>query len=213
MEGEEEMIIDKVVCYENDHRFRLGNNEEGYNFCPECNQLINVVPADVTKGEPFTLKHLRYVLIDKNKQKDVRKMTERKPLSISVDMDTNKMQLKLRAIAKHAEALADELESIDNPWECPNCSKNNYKDIFVGNTLEYRFCKECKHAYTGERILTEEATQVDERVKCTNLTSKQIEKIRYFIGNYDKRKMPICSCDITRVLELVEESPTHEGDG
>lgn len=41
-------------------------------------------------------------------------MTERKPLSISVDMNTDKLQLKLRAIAKHVEALADELDAIDN---------------------------------------------------------------------------------------------------
>ncbi len=122
---------------------------------------------------------------------------------ITIDLGlSDKSVLKLRAIAKHAEALADELESIDTPWECPNCSKNNYKDIFVGNTLEYRFCKECKHAYTGERISTGESTQEDEGVKCKNLTSKQIERIRSFIGNYDKRKMPICSCDITRVMEL-----------
>ncbi|WP_274307508.1 hypothetical protein [Solibacillus daqui] len=40
-------------------------------------------------------------------------MTERKPLSISVDLNTDKMQLKLLAIAKHAEALADELDEID----------------------------------------------------------------------------------------------------
>lgn len=40
-------------------------------------------------------------------------MKERKPLSIQVDMDTDKMQLKLRAIAKHVGALADELDRID----------------------------------------------------------------------------------------------------
>ena len=49
-------------------------------------------------------------------------MTERKPLSISVDMDTNKMRLKLRAIAKHTEALADELDAIDSDDKCTNLS-------------------------------------------------------------------------------------------
>ena len=39
--------------------------------------------------------------------------TKRDPLSIQIDLNTDKLQLKLRAIAKHAEALADELERID----------------------------------------------------------------------------------------------------
>lgn len=37
-----------------------------------------------------------------------------KGITVSVDMDTDKMQLKLRAIAKHVGALADELDAIDN---------------------------------------------------------------------------------------------------
>lgn len=45
---------------------------------------------------------------------------ESKTLSIQVDMDTDKMQLKLRAIAKHVSALADELDSIDNEVERSN---------------------------------------------------------------------------------------------
>ena len=39
-------------------------------------------------------------------------MAKRKT-SITVDVDTSKLTLKVRAIAKHAEALADELERID----------------------------------------------------------------------------------------------------
>ena len=49
-------------------------------------------------------------------------MTKCKPLSISVDVNTDKMLMKLRAIAKHAEALADELEKIDS-GECNNLSE------------------------------------------------------------------------------------------
>ena len=41
-------------------------------------------------------------------------MTECKPLSTSVDMNADKLQLKLRAIAKHCESLANELDAIDN---------------------------------------------------------------------------------------------------
>ncbi|WP_285397631.1 hypothetical protein [Lysinibacillus sp. fls2-241-R2A-57] len=42
-------------------------------------------------------------------------------VSLSVDMDTDKMQLKLRAISKYTEALADELDAIDamNDEELP----------------------------------------------------------------------------------------------
>ncbi|MFD4492980.1 hypothetical protein [Lysinibacillus fusiformis] len=106
--------MDNVACCENNHRFRLGNNEDGYNFCPECNQLIRVVPADVTKGEPFTLQHLSHAVIKKKKPK-----TSARNLSIEVLMNTDKMQLKLRAIAKHVSALADELDNIDKDIECP----------------------------------------------------------------------------------------------
>ncbi len=45
---------------------------------------------------------------------------ENKTLSIQVDMDTDKIQLKLRAIAKHVSALADELDNIDNDIERSN---------------------------------------------------------------------------------------------
>lgn len=40
-------------------------------------------------------------------------MDKPKGITVSVDMDTDKMQLKLRAIAKHVGALADELDAID----------------------------------------------------------------------------------------------------
>lgn len=44
---------------------------------------------------------------------------EAKGITVSIDMDTDKMQLKLRAIAKHVGALADELDNIDKDIECP----------------------------------------------------------------------------------------------
>lgn len=67
-------------------------------------------------------------------------MTERKPLSISVDMDTNKMQLKLRAIAKHTEALADELDAIDNAWQC-DCGCTEYVVHEVLEKIQHQLCK------------------------------------------------------------------------
>lgn len=40
-------------------------------------------------------------------------VSKAKTLTIAVEADTSILQLKLKAIARHAEALADELDSID----------------------------------------------------------------------------------------------------
>ena len=104
----EKRPTDKVVCCENNHRFRLGVAGEGYRYCPECNQLLKEVPADVTKGEPFTLQYLYQAFIKKKEPK-----RSARNLSIDVAINTDNLQLKLRAIAKHTEALADELDMID----------------------------------------------------------------------------------------------------
>lgn len=76
-------------------------------------------------------------------------MTKRKPLSISVDMNTDKLQLKLRAIAKHCEALADELDAIDHTWQC-ECGCTEYVDEgFINSEVIYtkRICNNCGAAY------------------------------------------------------------------
>ena len=77
-------------------------------------------------------------------------MTERKPLSVSVDMDTDKLQLKLRAIAKHAEALANELDVIDNAWQC-ECGSDEYEDtVFMcedAASYSTRQCLRCGESY------------------------------------------------------------------
>ena len=79
-------------------------------------------------------------------------MTERKPLSISVEMNTDKLQLKLRAIAKHTEALVDELDRIDNAWQC-DCGSIEYVDktLTNGRTDEVfystRTCNNCGESY------------------------------------------------------------------
>ena len=71
-------------------------------------------------------------------------------LSVSVDMDTNKMQLKLRAIAKHAEALADELDAIDNAWLC-ECGSDYYREEVTkadGQVYQIeRTCYQCGAVY------------------------------------------------------------------
>lgn len=74
-------------------------------------------------------------------------MSERKPLSISVDMSTDKMQLKLRAIAKHAEALANELEAIDNVVICPECGSDDVCTLRLGEEqrLADATCNNCNY--------------------------------------------------------------------
>ncbi len=58
------------------------------------------------------------------------------------------MQLKLRAIAKHAEALADELDVIDNAWECEYCGHDEYVvHRILGND------KLCKCAKCNEKCV------------------------------------------------------------
>lgn len=104
------MTVHRVVCCENNHKFSVeGNGGEGYNHCPECNSLLRDVPTDVTKGEPFTLKNLQQAFFKKRECK-----SSTRNLSIDVEINTDKVQLKLRAIAKHTTALADELDAIDN---------------------------------------------------------------------------------------------------
>lgn len=107
------MTVHRVVCCENNHKFSVeGNGGEGYNHCPECNSLLKDVPADVSKGEPFTLLNLEHVFFNKREHK-----SSARSLSIDVLVNTDKMQLKLRAVAKHTTALADELDAIDNNVE------------------------------------------------------------------------------------------------
>jgi len=145
------MIVDKVVCCENNHRFRLGNNTDGYNHCPECDHLLKEVPADVTKGEPFTLRYLYQAFIKKKEHK-----SSARNLTVDVTINTDKVQLKLRAIAKHADALADELDVIDNTWSC-DCGSTDYEDTdgFVNSNKEFtiRKCTKCNEQYSFPTLM------------------------------------------------------------
>ena len=64
-------------------------------------------------------------------------------------MNTDKAQQKLRAIAKHAEALANELDAIDNPIECEECGSKDIEvsSFYVEETpyFECVKCNECGH--------------------------------------------------------------------
>lgn len=79
-------------------------------------------------------------------------MTERKPLSISVDMNTDKLQLKLRVIANHCEALANELDAIDSTWQC-ECGCTEYVDEGFINSCMKRICNDCGAAYVIDNDL------------------------------------------------------------
>jgi len=72
---------------------------------------------------------------------------EAKGITVSIDMDTDKMQLKLRAIAKHVGALADELDAIDNTWMF-DCGSLDYSDhTYPSGTSVTRVCDKCKESY------------------------------------------------------------------
>lgn len=68
---------------------------------------------------------------------------------ITIDLGlSDKSVKKLRAIAKHVGALADELDEIDNSWQC-ECGSIDYQDSILCETetdkvVEHiRECKEC----------------------------------------------------------------------
>ena len=81
--------------------------------------------------------------------------------------------------------------------ECPSCSDELLQPREAFSANEIYGMKTIGRAWRDKRKANKVA-----RVNCVHLTSKQIDMIRFFIGNYDKHNMPICSCDITRVLEL-----------
>lgn len=64
-------------------------------------------------------------------------------LSITVDVGTDKMQLKLRAIAKHVGALADELDAIDNAWRCEYCGHGEYTVHHILGQEKLCKCAKC----------------------------------------------------------------------
>lgn len=82
-----------------------GNNLDGIN-CPICKGPVNIVPFD---GKPG---HINYYLYQKHN-----KFKPNNRLSIDVTANTDNLSAKLRSIAKHTTALADELDAIDQRAE------------------------------------------------------------------------------------------------
>lgn len=82
-----------------------------------------------------------------------------------IDVDTSRLQQKLRAMSKHFGALADDLESIDTV-KCGKCGSCylNVEELTAGDRVEFRFvrCKSCGHEENescGDYV--REATQQD----------------------------------------------------
>ncbi|WP_249659394.1 hypothetical protein [Lysinibacillus fusiformis] len=76
-------------------------------------------------------------------------MAKTKGITIRLEFD-DKSKLKLRAIAKHVGALADELDAIDNAWQC-DCGSIEYIDTtleaFKESRCTVRECNQCHERY------------------------------------------------------------------
>lgn len=72
----------------------------------------------------------------------------------NVSINTNKLQDQLRAISKHAEALADELEQIEME-ECPDCgARGNKMTVHADDAPVYESyeCPNCGCRYFGKGV-------------------------------------------------------------
>ena len=68
-------------------------------------------------------------------------------IQIGVEMNTDKLQLKLRAIEKFVGALGDELDRVDNLKECPKCGKLMISsEMYLDNELK-SINRECECGY------------------------------------------------------------------
>ena len=68
-------------------------------------------------------------------------------VTVEMDMMTEKLKAKLKAISTHAEALADELGSIDNAETCEECGSFMYEEsVYDGNSKVESsfFCPKCE---------------------------------------------------------------------
>ena len=76
-------------------------------------------------------------------------MSEGRKLTVNVDANTSKLQLKLKAIAKHAEALANELEEIDKACDCGGMS---YTTVYQDDKPYMKVCDGCGEAYVNDEV-------------------------------------------------------------
>ncbi|MFJ7831788.1 hypothetical protein ACIQXU_16375 [Peribacillus sp. NPDC097284] len=71
-------------------------------------------------------------------------------VSIDVDMHTDKLQLKLRAISKHTAALADELDEIDKSI-CPECGDLMERTTFYEDKKVFHSTSICSNCIENTR--------------------------------------------------------------
>ena len=75
-------------------------------------------------------------------------------VSIDVDMHTDTLQLKLRVIARHTAALADELDKIDKYILCPECGDLIDKITFYTDDKPFHsssICSNCGNHVRSEK--------------------------------------------------------------
>ena len=105
----------RLVDYSTEELIQQLKERDGVSYKLMDNELLSV-KVDPRFAKRYTILKNEWCrgVIDKMKPKDNSK------LSISIDMDSDNLVKKLNAIAKHAKALADELEEIDKSV-CPDC--------------------------------------------------------------------------------------------
>jgi len=109
------------------HVFK-GRHLEGVS-CPICGGPVLPKPYDERKDS-----NLPYY-------GDLKKQSSKRKSAITIELNfDDKSKLKLRAIAKHAGALADELDGIDKGIGCDNCG--SYHVYETGP--EHLACGNCK---------------------------------------------------------------------
>lgn len=77
-------------------------------------------------------------------------MSEGRKLTVNVDANTSKLQLKLKAIAKHAEVLANELEEIDKA--CDECGSMEFIHLQSPGNPPIKECTKCGEGYFDTEV-------------------------------------------------------------
>lgn len=121
-------------CMDNPEHQMFKANVDG-DRCPQCKGLVNNVPVSIEEYNELPT------------YDSLRKPINKGPKGIQVNLlfDDNQI-LKLRAIAKHTEALANELDAIDAA-KCSDCGglldiSELYSDGVIVDTSAY--CGNCR---------------------------------------------------------------------
>jgi transposase-like protein len=79
-------------------------------------------------------------------------MMKRNKLTIDIDVNNDNLVKKLKAISKHAAALAGELEQIDKD-KCPRCDGMLKVNTLHADGVDYQkhfFCEDCGYSKVQE---------------------------------------------------------------